>query len=505
MSVFTDIFSRITTTLQSQLVALTAFVVQLQNFGTRAAQMVQQKVQRFIQTLVKPPRSKKDYWYILGMYFSKRFVILSIIITGVVGYFLIYFAYPWADGKLWTANMRLNTTKYLKFSGKARVYDQAGVLVYEGGVERGAPSGDGVQYDSSGKLIYKGGFQSGKYSGEGQLYNSDGVIIYNGSFLNNRYDGEGKLYNDIGKPIYIGSFSVGQRSGNGIEYDPDTGLKKYYGSFANDVRNGNGVEYESDGTSIKYEGAFKDGVYGGTGKLYSGGNLLYYGSFANGNYDGAGNLYDLDTGVLQYSVEFKSGQYDGEGKLYDINTSVIVYEGTFSNGKKQGTGKSYDKLGSELFNGRFRGDSIDYIAYLGKIPDDVIKEFGKESYRTEVGGKLIITYLSLDASIVFKVDPAKGEYVCEKIVLGIKEKFMGLGAQSTAVERRAVMGEPFSSINYNCADYYKTIFANLAISINNINSIPSDKYIPDKSGNYFIRFYFNGGRTELKCIEICSM
>ena len=79
---------------------------------------------------------------------------------------------------------------------------------------------------------------------------------------------------------------------------------------------------------------------------------------------------------------------------------------------------------------------------------------------------------------------------------------MGLGANSTAVERRSVMGEPFSSINYSCPDYYKTVFSHLGININNVKSIPCDKYILD---NYFIRFYFNDGRTELKCIEICSM
>ena len=105
------------------------------------------------------------------------------------------------------------------------------------------------------------------------------------------------------------------------------------------------------------------------------------------------------------------------------------------------------------------------------------------------------------SNIIFKVDETEGEYVCEKIILGIKEQFMGLGAQSTAVERRSVMGEPFSSINYSCPDYYRTVFSNLAINIDNVEKVPSDKYIME---NYFIRFYFNEGRTELKCIEICN-
>ena len=225
------------------------------------------------------------------------------------------------------------------------------------------------------------------------------------------------------------------------------------------------------------------------------------GNFENGEYSGSGNLYDLDTGVVKYSGEFKDGLYDGTGVLYNVNTSVMEYSGSFSKGKKQGVGTYYDKLGSQKFNGNFRSDSIDYIGYLGANVDKISSEFGQESYRSEVDNKLIITYLNHDASIVFKVDEAEGEYVCEKIILGIKEEFMGLGAQSTAIERRSVMGEPFSSINYSCPNYYKTVFSNLAINIDNIEKVPSDKYIMD---SYFIRFYFNEGRTELKCIEICN-
>ncbi len=425
---------------------------------------------------------------------------MTMVVIGVLGYLGITFAYPWADGRIWTANIRLDTPKYSKFNGKARVYDSMGTLVYEGTMERGAPSGDGTQYDDHGNMIYKGGFKGGKYEGQGELYNSSGVVLYTGSFLNNRYDGEGKLYNDIGKVIYLGTFAVGQRSGTGVEFDPVTVLKKYYGEFANDVRAGNGVEYEEDGATIRYEGMFKDGLYGGEGKLYEKSNLLYSGNFSNGVYNGEGNLYDLDIGTLVYSGEFKDGQYHGAGKLYDANTSVVIYDGEFSSGKKQGVGKTFDKLGSESFDGTFRSDSIDYIAYLGTNVAAVTDQFGPESFRTEIGNKLILTYLNLDSSIVFKIDAAANEYVCEKVIIGTKDKFMGLGAQSTAVERRAVMGEPFSSINYNCPAYYKTVFENLAININNTSSVPTDKYIMT---DYFIRFYYNGGRTELKCIEIC--
>jgi len=502
MSIITSVFSKVATSLQTRLIGMTAFTVRIQNFGTKVATTISGKVQKIVQSLIAVPKSKSDYFRIFGIYLAKKFVTTSLIVIGVLGYMLISLIIPWAEGRLWTTNLKVDSVKYSKFTGKSRVYDQNNNLVFEGNLNSGKPEGPGVQYFANNKIKYKGDFLGGKYHGEGDIYGSDGIIMYSGQFENNNYHGEGKLYNNIGKVIYIGSFEVGQRSGRGIEYDPNTMLRKYYGEWANGVRNGHGIEYESDGLNIKYEGSFKDGYYGGEGNLYTNGILKYSGSFANSVFDGFGNLYDLDTGSLIYSGDFKDGIYNGTGVLYDPRTSVVLYEGSFSQGKKQGLGVSYDDLGSKKFDGRFRGDSIDYIEYLGKSIEDVSEVFGKETYKTEVDGKNIITYLGMDVSVVFKIDEESGEYVCEKLILGTQEKFMGLDSKSTEVERRAIMGEPFSSINYTCPNYYKTIFSNLAININNINSIPSDKYVQD---NYFIRFYFNDGRTELKFIEICSM
>ncbi len=502
MGIFGEVLARGTSFIQSQVAMINTFFLQLQNIGARVAQFVQQKLQKFVSTLTKEPKSKKDYWRFLGLYVSKKFAIISLAVIGVLGYLFVNYAYPWADGRLWTAHLRIDSKRYQQFSGRAKVYDTEGVMVYEGYMENGLANGKGAQYSQTGDLVYKGEVENGKYKGHGEYYSASGIKIYDGDFDNNSYDGEGKLFNDIGKIIYIGHFSVGQRSGTGVEYDPSTELRKYYGEYANNVRYGKGVEYDTDGETILYEGEFKDGLYGGMGKLYLNGNLLYSGAFENGKYNGEGNLYDINTSSLKYSGEFKDGLYDGTGKLYDVNTSVIIYEGAFSNGKRQGEGTAFDKLGSKTFSGNFRGDSIDYIAYLGEKPDKFTDEFGKESYRAEEDDKLILTYLNMDASIVFKIDKEKGEYVCEKIILGVKEEFMGLGAKSSAMERREVMGDTFSSINYNCPNYYKTVFKHLSINVNKIDGIPSDKYILE---NYFIRFYFNDGRTELKCIEISSM
>lgn len=509
MSIINDLFKRVTTTIESQLSAVTSFMVQVQNIGNQATQRVQQAIQKFTQKLLKKPDCKDDYWRLFGLYFSKRFVLIATVVVGVVGYLMVSTVYPWAEGRFWTAQICLNSEKYTKFEGKAKVYDTAGVLVYDGSLSKGHPQGYGIQYTADGKLLYKGNFDSGKYSGSGEKYNSDGVMIYSGNFSNNLYEGDGKLFNDIGKVIYMGDFSSGMKNGYGVEYNPETNLKTYQGSFENGTRSGNGIEFESDGANILYCGAFQNGTYSGKGKMYEDGVMLYEGDFINGLFEGQGTLYDLDMNTVLYTGEFKSGVYNGVGKLYDVNTSVIVYEGTFSNGKKQGEGTSYDKLGSQTFTGTFRSDGIDFIAYLGTSPDKVKEKFGEpdsdviaiieKNEKNKKNNRRIITYRNSDASIVFKVNDEKGEYSCEKIILGIKQDFMGIGARSTAIERRKIMGEPFSSINYSCPNYYKTVFSNLAININNISSIPTDKYI---FNNYFIRFYFNEGRTELKCVEI---
>lgn len=502
MSVIKDIFSSMSTTVQSQISAMTSFLMKMQSWSMQAVQFIQQKVQAFIQTMTRSPKSRDDYWRIMGIYFSKKLVIISSIIFCLIGYGFVSYVYPWAEGKLWYANLHTDTQKYTQFNGKAKVYDPSGNLIYKGNLQSGKPEGFGMQYNEYGGLLYKGNFAAGEYSGAGDYYNPAGVMIYSGNFTNNCYEGEGRLYNDNGKLIYVGNFSVGQRSGTGVEYNAETALKRYYGSYERDMRNGNGVEFENDGTTIKYEGAFKDGVYSGVGKLYSGAALLYSGEFVNGKYEGSGTIYDLDMRTPLYVGEFKNGVYDGTGTLYDAKTSTMVYKGEFSNGKRQGDGTSYDGLGSKKFSGTFRGDSIDYIAYLGKSVTQVEEEFGKATYQTEVDSRMIVTYLNLDASFVFKIDNVKNVYACDKIILGIKEEFMGLGAKSTAVERRSVMGDPFSAIDYACPEYYKTVFEHLAININNVKRVPVDKYIMD---NYFIRFYFNNGRTELKCIEIGAM
>ena len=457
-------------------------------------------VLEFLKKFLLKPTRKEDYVKVGQRYFSKRFI--AMLTTGLIvgAVFVTSYAYPWADGRLWTASVVYNSSKYQKFSGKAKVYDN-GHLIYVGTMAEGKITGHGKQYNESGNLVYEGDFILGEYSGTGQLYNND-KMIYEGSFLKNLYEGAGKIYNSDGQLIYSGSFVGGQKSGEGIEYDPKTKFKIYSGQFANDMREGKGTLYESDGSTQLYTGNFVAGLYEGDGQLNENGKLKYKGAFKSGLYEGEGTLYDVSMGTIIYQGAFVAGKYEGQGTLYDSTLQKMIYKGEFIAGEKKGKGESYDKFGATVFNGEFSDNTIAYLQYFGKTYDDISKEFGKESYKATVNNVMIVTYLSKNVSAVFDKDLEKNAYVCNKIILRSQAGFKGITQNSTQDEITKIMGQPYSSIQYKFDLYYNTVFSNLSVNLNSNNTAPSDKFIMD---NYFIRLYYNQDKTKVLAIELCRM
>lgn len=499
-----NIISSITSAMDSKISALKSIPNTLISKVRSAGSVISNRLNNLLSDLMKKPSDKNDYIKIGKIYISKKtFVIGSLLIIAVVVLFVKYF-YPWADGNLWTANVRINSSKYYSITGKkVRVRDQMGMVIYEGEMSNGTITGKGTQYDSEGRLVYEGEFENGNYSNQGKLYNSEGVLIYKGGFSQNLYQGEGELYDNTGALIYKGSFDAGLRSGIGIEYNPITGKKIYYGSFANDVREGKGTVFTDDGQYKLYEGDFVGGNYSGSGKLYENGILKYVGAFENGLYEGDGTLYDIETSKIVYKGAFAAGLYEGDGALYDPKTSKLLYQGSFVAGKKSGEGSTFDRLGAISFNGEFKDDNINYLNYIGSPLEEVSEQFGKESYRdTTNDSKLILTYLSLDMSIVFKSDEDKGKYVCEKMITGNKGTFSGLKSTSSKEDIINVMGNPYSSVDYSFAKYYDTVFKKLSIDLNSATKVPSDKFLMD---GYYVRFYYNKNRTEYFAIEISSL
>ena len=127
-----------------------------------------------VKAMTRPPASKADYVRFGSIYLSKRFLGLSV--TGIVAVCTVFsaFVYPWMEGRLWTPTMTLNSGKMAGYTGKAKIENQVGQLIYLGDVEQGQLTGYALQYDNQGQLVYEGDFQSGAYEGFGKLY-ADGV------------------------------------------------------------------------------------------------------------------------------------------------------------------------------------------------------------------------------------------------------------------------------------------------------------------------------------------
>lgn len=474
------------------------YFVSLTKVFNKPFELISKFINNIIRILFTKPTSRKDYVTIGKLYISKKLltIITLVVIAGL--YCLIGYAYPWADGVLWTSNINVSSEKYKTFSGKARVHDLSGKVVFEGKMDKGNINGYGIQYNSAGELIYKGNYEENKFSGQGESY-TDGVLTYKGEFKNNLYEGEGELYAPNGVVIYSGSFIAGQKSGKGTEYTADKGLLSYYGDFLNDQREGEGKAYAEDGKTVIYEGQFIAGEYHGEGKAFEDNKLIYQGGFANGLYKGEGIYFDIESGNMIYNGEFVNGLYEGTGKLYDPTTNMKIYEGSFEAGKREGEGISFDKLGSVSFSGEFKSDSIDYISYIGKSSVDITTDFGKESYRTEIKNGLILTYSNLNVSMIFGIDSTGENYVLNKLIMGMKMPIFGIKANATETEISESLGELYSMSKFTFDTTQKKVFGQLGLSLKGSDSTPSEKYLMD---SYYIRLYYSQSKDKIESIEV---
>ena len=264
IGIFSQIFSRFTNVIHSQINSVSKIASKIQNASNILIQKLQNKLRQLITTVSSAPKSKDDYYKILGLYFAKKFIFLAFMVIGGSIFIYTNLIHPNLEGKLWYAKFPINSAKARQFSGKAKLKNIDGKLIYQGQMSSGVPSGSGIQYDLEGNLVYKGNFNMGKYEGNGEIYDSSGNLVYSGNFESNKYEGSGKMVNSLGKVIYVGNFEKGLKSGKGTEFDPKNGNRRYYGEFANDKYEGKGMAYDTLNNLI-YEGEFKDGLYDGEG------------------------------------------------------------------------------------------------------------------------------------------------------------------------------------------------------------------------------------------------
>jgi hypothetical protein len=498
---FGQLFTRLVSVVNSQISSVTKWTTKIPAMMSNFSQKTQGKVVDYMHKLMRQPKSKDDYWKFGEIYFAKRFVALTISGFGAAIFLYMSLIFPMLDGKFWEAKVRTDTQKYNTFSGRAKLYDPTGMLIYRGQMSSGKISGSGEQYTFNGKILYRGDFITEKYDGNGELYDEFSRLIYKGKFKENRFDGEGTQYNSFGATIFIGNFENGMRGGKGTEYDPKTGLKKYYGEFLADKREGKGIEYAQDGETPVYEGRFANGKYDGKGMLYEDGHLIYSGEFTEGVFGGKGTFYDKSSGFIIYEGEFQNGEFNGEGRIYDIKNGVKTYEGSFKNGKKDGDGTAFDNLGTPIFEGKFREGGVDFSFVLGKNTEAAAEMLGEPNKTFEVEDRKILLFGNICSAAIFEYNNKEEEFLCKRVIVSPKRDFIGIGTKSTAQERRKKLKIPNSSTYFVSPDYYRKIFESLEMNITDPKKILSEKYIFSEGG-YFIRLFFNDSNSELKGTEI---
>lgn len=476
-------------------------VIRVTKVTSKIATKVITFVRNTITSFLGAPKSSKDYISFGTYMLSKRLVFIALAAILCTITLFINVIYPWMDGRLWISRMELNSTKFLSFTGKARVYDTGGVVIYEGDMLDGTLTGSGKQYDMDGMLVYEGNFEEGQYNGHGRYYEEQ-VLRYDGSFQNNRYVGEGKLYNGNGRLIYNGSFAEGVRSGIGTEFNPNTGAKSYFGLFAGDKKEGNGTAFDQDGKTVIYEGLFLQGVYEGNGKQYQDGTLYYIGEFSDGTYSGTGVLYDQKTRSKRYEGEFKAGLYEGNGKLYDPENGKLIYSGAFEAGRRNGVGETYDKLGAVTFKGNYKDGVIDLMSYLGQDIETFYSDFGSPSKCESLEGVSILSFPRENLVVIAKAETETSTMVCWKIISGLREEFSSIRKSSTQADVQALFGTPFTALELELPAYYETVFAVLGCTIVQGEKISSEKYVQE---GYYIRMYYDQKQGNVMAVEMCGL
>lgn len=417
--------------------------LQTQKLTKKISAEIKKFIHNSMEFILCKPSSIKDYFHIKDIYISKRFVLKIVICIIVVFMFVIKIAYPYLNGRLWSANLVVNTNEYHEFTGNCKVYTKDNKLLYKGDMENGKASGSGKLYDENGSLVYEGEFSDNKYNGSGELY-ENGKLLYKGEFTDNKYNGKGQLFFYNGNIKFSGTFLEGFYL-DGIEYY-ESGRKKYSGAYENGQYTGEAVLYANNiDNNIKYSGEFLNGEYNGEGYLYRLGDLLYNGSFVDGKYDGNGKLYNglsivyegnfrdnkkngegrlyTDNGkYLLYNGEFKDDLYDGTGTVYDENTGRVLYSGTFLQGVYQGEGTLYGENGQKLYVGNFYQGNIDYMNYSNADEEQIKEAFGNYDNLVYLDSTYLLVYSKLKVAFEFGYVEMEETPIVERI------RFWGKGS-----------------------------------------------------------------------------
>lgn len=181
-----------------------------------------QKVRDFlIKLLDVRPKHKRDYYGVFGWLVSKRLAFALVVALGLGAALYITSVLPESGsggaGGVPTYQYRSIPLKF--HSGAVRIKARGGYIAYEGQVDKGAASGDGILYNAQGSVVYEGQFADNRYNGNGTLYYPGGTPQYEGTFTDNVFNGTGSYYRENGSLEYSGDYVLGDRTGVGTLYN----------------------------------------------------------------------------------------------------------------------------------------------------------------------------------------------------------------------------------------------------------------------------------------------
>lgn len=304
---------------------------------------------------MKKPTKREDYIETQHLMISKSFLVGLAVALVALGLLIWFVLWPWFLSRFLTAHFYCEDQRVETWSGRVVVYadekktqplyagrledgvlqgegtlyDEQGLVSYEGAFTDGVPWGSGTSY-TDGVMTYRGEFADGVPNGVGTAY-EDGVKCYSGDFVNGVYDGEGTAYYPDGSPMYQGGFSQGLYEGTGTEYDTE-GQRRYTGGFVEGLREGQGSEYRASG-ALCYQGGFAAGLYQGEGSCYLEDGSRVEAVFAAGVTDGTISWYQ--NGLLWYQGAADDLTPDGFGTIY-AESGKILYQGNLDQGTLDG-------------------------------------------------------------------------------------------------------------------------------------------------------------------------
>ena len=286
-------------------------------------------------------------------------------------------------------------------TGPCKLYDESGILFFEGYLENGYRQGSGKEYDEKGYVVFEGFYDKGKKLNIVRMKEKRGYW--------KEYDEKGKLmsiskrdslgrktgicyfYDDKCHISRISKWENGEEIGDCgyCEIFDENSRIWYKGYFENGIQDGYGKEYDEKGYVV-FEGFYDKGKklnivrmkekrgywkeYDEKGKLMSISERDIFGrktgicyfyddkchiskisTWVNGEEISilkqfSGNIMiEYIDGIRRYEGCFRDSfrdnyPYQGQGKEYAEDGVTLVYKGYFRNGKRHGKGISYKNM-----------------------------------------------------------------------------------------------------------------------------------------------------------------